>query len=81
MQDFALPIGKRRLLLAFSLPRSRSQRQTSVQRGELALHALRAIAESLFLSGVVRVLVATATLAWGLNLPARLVIIKVRLLR
>ncbi|OEH75857.1 u5 small nuclear ribonucleoprotein helicase isoform 1 [Cyclospora cayetanensis] len=36
----------------------------------------REIAAHLFSLGCVRVLVATATLAWGLNLPARLVVIK-----
>ncbi|KAL8269770.1 hypothetical protein Esti_006299 [Eimeria stiedai] len=36
----------------------------------------RNIAAHLFSLGCVRVLVATATLAWGLNLPARLVVIK-----
>ena len=39
----------------------------------------RSIAAHLFSVGCVRVLVATATLAWGLNLPARLVVIKVRI--
>ena len=37
----------------------------------------RNIAAHLFALGLVRVMVASATLAWGLNLPARLVIIKV----
>ena len=36
----------------------------------------RDIVERLYLSGEIRVLVATATLAWGVNLPARLVIVK-----
>lgn len=36
----------------------------------------RDIVERLYLNGEIRVLVATATLAWGVNLPARLVIVK-----
>ncbi|KAJ2592446.1 Pre-mRNA splicing [Coemansia sp. RSA 1722] len=36
----------------------------------------RALAEDLFSDGHVRVLVSTATLAWGVNLPAHTVIIK-----
>jgi activating signal cointegrator complex subunit 3 len=36
----------------------------------------RDIVEKLFLGGEILVLVATATLAWGVNLPARLVIVK-----
>ncbi|KAJ2722989.1 Pre-mRNA splicing [Coemansia sp. Benny D115] len=36
----------------------------------------RALAEELFADGHVRVLVSTATLAWGVNLPAHTVIIK-----
>lgn len=36
----------------------------------------RDIVERMYLSGEIRVLVATATLAWGVNLPARLVIVK-----
>lgn len=36
----------------------------------------REVVEELFLKGEIQVLVATATLAWGVNLPARLVIIK-----
>jgi activating signal cointegrator complex subunit 3 len=36
----------------------------------------RDIVERMFLSGDIKVLVATATLAWGVNLPAHLVIVK-----
>lgn len=36
----------------------------------------REVVERMYLSGEIRVLVATATLAWGVNLPARLVIVK-----
>ncbi|KAH8740934.1 U5 small nuclear ribonucleoprotein 200kDA helicase [Cryptosporidium ryanae] len=36
----------------------------------------RKLSESLFMNGNIRVLVSTATLAWGVNLPARHVIIK-----
>jgi activating signal cointegrator complex subunit 3 len=36
----------------------------------------RDVVEKLFLNGQIRVLVATATLAWGVNLPAHLVIVK-----
>lgn len=40
------------------------------------LRADRNSVERLFLNGEVRVLIATATLAWGVNLPAYAVIIK-----
>lgn len=36
----------------------------------------RELVEKLFLGGQIRVLVATATLAWGVNLPAHFVIVK-----
>lgn len=36
----------------------------------------RDMVERLYLSGEIQVLVATATLAWGVNLPAHLVIVK-----
>ena len=36
----------------------------------------RNIVEKMFLDGNIRVLVATSTLAWGINLPAYSVIIK-----
>lgn len=38
----------------------------------------RNLVESLFSNGHIKVLVCTATLAWGVNLPAHAVIIKVR---
>jgi activating signal cointegrator complex subunit 3 len=36
----------------------------------------RALAERLFADGAIQVLVSTATLAWGVNLPAHLVVVK-----
>lgn len=36
----------------------------------------RSIAENLFVAGKIQILVATSTLAWGVNTPAHLVIIK-----
>ena len=38
----------------------------------------RSLVENLFSRGYIKVLVCTATLAWGVNLPAHAVIIKVR---
>jgi len=38
----------------------------------------RTMVEQLFSRGFIRVLVCTATLAWGVNLPAHAVVIKVR---
>ena len=40
----------------------------------------RNMVEELFSKGFIKVLVCTATLAWGVNLPAHAVIIKVFLL-
>ena len=37
----------------------------------------RSLVERLFSEGLIKVLVCTATLAWGVNLPAHAVIIKV----
>lgn len=36
----------------------------------------REICEELFVNNKVQIMVATSTLAWGVNFPARLVIIK-----
>ena len=44
------------------------------------LRSDRSLVERLFAEGLVKVLVCTATLAWGVNLPAHAVIIKVMLL-
>ncbi len=38
----------------------------------------RTLMENMFSRGYIKVLVCTATLAWGVNLPAHAVIIKVR---
>ncbi len=40
------------------------------------LRSDRNIVEKMYLEGKIRILVATATLAWGVNLPAYQVIIK-----
>jgi len=40
------------------------------------LRADRSLTEKLFAAGVIKVLVCTATLAWGVNLPAHMVVIK-----
>lgn len=37
----------------------------------------RSTTEKRFLNGTIKVLVCTATLAWGINLPAHAVVIKV----
>ena len=37
----------------------------------------RYMVEKLFMQGCIRVLICTATLAWGVNLPAHAVIIRV----
>ena len=37
----------------------------------------RSMVERLFSEGLIKVLVSTATLAWGVNLPAHAVVIKV----
>ncbi|KII72332.1 Activating signal cointegrator 1 complex subunit 3 [Thelohanellus kitauei] len=47
----------------------------SIHHAGLSKHD-RSIVERLFSQGVIQVLVSTSTLAWGVNLPARAVIIK-----
>ena len=42
------------------------------------LRSDRNLVEKLFAEGLIRCLVCTATLAWGVNLPAHAVVIKVR---
>ncbi|KAJ1719220.1 Pre-mRNA splicing, partial [Coemansia erecta] len=56
--------------LAALLPLGVAVHHAGMARGD------RALAEDLFGDGHVRVLVATATLAWGVNLPAHTVVIK-----
>jgi len=43
------------------------------------LRSDRSMVERLFSDGLIKVLVSTATLAWGVNLPAHAVVIKVRM--
>ena len=45
------------------------------------LRSDRSMVERLFSDGLIKVLVSTATLAWGVNLPAHAVVIKVRIYR
>ena len=40
------------------------------------LRSDRSLTERMFAAGVIKILVCTATLAWGVNLPAHTVIIK-----
>lgn len=68
--------------LAALLKKARMRDLSSlVERGVATHHAGmlrqdRALVERLFTAGAVRVLCCTATLAWGVNLPARCVVIK-----
>lgn len=61
--------------------RTKSIMNNLIQSGITIHHAgmlrpERSLAENLFKEGIARVLVCTATLAWGVNLPSRYVIIK-----
>ncbi|OXA58136.1 Activating signal cointegrator 1 complex subunit 3 [Folsomia candida] len=65
-----------------SLERSRNKKLAELFVNGFAVHHAgllrsdRSLIEKLFSDGLVRVLVCTATLAWGVNLPAHAVIIK-----
>ena len=64
-----------------SSSRVRNTMNTLIQSGITIHHAGmmrpdRKLAEDLFKEGIARVLVCTSTLAWGVNLPSRYVIIK-----
>ncbi|KFG46102.1 putative activating signal cointegrator 1 complex subunit 3, partial [Toxoplasma gondii GAB2-2007-GAL-DOM2] len=69
-------------LLASQAHKSRCREVASLFSNGVAIHHAgllrsdRLLAEKLFRTGAVRVLCCTATLAWGVNLPARTVIIK-----
>lgn len=64
------------------MSRSRNQQLREVFPGGFGFHHAgmlrqdRNLVEQLFADGLIRVLVCTATLAWGVNLPAHAVIIK-----
>ena len=70
------------VLMQKDLMRSRNRELTELVQGGFAIHhagmlrADRTLSEKLFSEGVVKVLCCTATLAWGVNLPAHTVIIK-----
>ena len=64
------------------MDKSRSQEVQQLFYNGMGIHhagmlrADRTLTEQLFESGVIKLLVCTATLAWGVNLPAHTVIIK-----
>lgn len=75
--------------IIFSLVHEKVQRSRNKQMREMfpdgfsihhagMLRQDRSLVENLFSRGYIKVLVCTATLAWGVNLPAHAVIIKVR---
>lgn len=70
----------------FQIQRSRNKQMKEMFPEGFGIHhagmlrADRSLMESMFSKGHLKVLVCTATLAWGVNLPAHAVIIKVGLL-
>ena len=75
-------LNPRASLAARDLARSRDRELQEVAGAGVGLHhagmlrADRSLVERLFAEGSVRVLCCTATLAWGVNLPAHCVVIK-----
>jgi hypothetical protein len=71
-----------RTLLLLQVDKSRSVELQNLFAKGLGVHhagmlrADRTLTEQLFEQGLIRVLCCTATLAWGINLPAHTVIIK-----
>jgi activating signal cointegrator complex subunit 3 len=65
-----------------TISKSRNKQLVDLIQSGIAIHhagmlrADRTMVEKYFAEGVIRVLVCTATLAWGVNLPAHAVIIK-----
>lgn len=73
----------RNYLLLFQVQRSRNKQLRDLFGDGFSIHHAgmlrqdRSLVERLFSEGLIKVLVCTATLAWGINLPAHAVIIKV----
>ncbi|ALC46005.1 CG5205 [Drosophila busckii] len=79
---FMPPDGKSHSLALRSIQKSRNKQLVTLFTSGLACHhagmlrADRQMVEKYFLEGNISVLVCTATLAWGVNLPAQSVIIR-----
>ena len=71
------------ILLKFQVEKSRNKQLRDLFKDGFSIHHAgmlrsdRNLVERLFAEGLIKVLVCTATLAWGVNLPAHAVIIKV----
>ena len=69
--------------ISFQVQRSRNKQLRDLFGDGFSIHHAgmlrqdRSLVERLFSEGLIKVLVCTATLAWGINLPAHTVIIKV----
>ncbi len=80
MQDTHI-LGKQGAIIK-DYPNLRDRKLKSVIQGSVGFHhagmvrADRNAVEKMFIRGQIKVLLATATLAWGVNLPAYAVIIK-----